>query len=32
MGQVGGPWRELLRGAQDLLESVEQRLQRRSGV
>jgi acetyl-CoA carboxylase carboxyl transferase alpha subunit len=30
MGQVGGPWRELLRGAQDLLESIEQRLQRRS--
>jgi len=29
MGQVGGPWRELLRGLQDLLEAVEQRLQRR---
>lgn len=30
IGQVGGPWRELLRGVQDLFESVEQRL-RRSG-
>jgi acetyl-CoA carboxylase carboxyl transferase alpha subunit len=29
IGQVGRPWREALRGVQDLLESVEQRVQRR---
>lgn len=29
MGMVGGPWREVIRGVQDLLEGVEQRLSRR---
>ncbi|MGQ0569154.1 MAG: carboxyltransferase subunit alpha [Armatimonadota bacterium] len=29
MGQVGGAWREVVRGVQELFESVEQRLQRR---
>jgi acetyl-CoA carboxylase carboxyl transferase alpha subunit len=29
MGEVGGPWREVVRGVQELFESVEQRLQRR---
>jgi hypothetical protein len=32
MGQVGGPWRELLRGLQDLLETVEHRLPRRGAA
>jgi acetyl-CoA carboxylase carboxyl transferase alpha subunit/acetyl-CoA carboxylase carboxyl transferase beta subunit len=29
IGQVGGPWREVVRGMQEMLESVEHRLQRR---
>ncbi len=30
IGQVGGPWRDVVRGVQEMFESVEQRLQRRS--
>ncbi len=30
IGQVGGPWGDVVRGVQEMFESVEQRLQRRS--
>jgi acetyl-CoA carboxylase carboxyl transferase alpha subunit len=30
IGQVGGPWREVIGGVQEVLEAVEQRLQRRA--
>jgi len=32
IGQVGGPWRDAVRGVQEMLEAVEQRLQRRGPV
>jgi acetyl-CoA carboxylase carboxyl transferase subunit beta len=31
MGMVGGPWREVIRNVQEILEAIEQRLPRRGG-